>query len=108
MAALFDLAREVNSLLASEPALTQGSLQAIAAASQRWLGDVLGVLPATLEDDLGSSLTPSLIQVLIDTRAELRQAKQYAAADGIRNKLTALGVQLKDTPEGTTWSLAAG
>jgi cysteinyl-tRNA synthetase len=106
LAALFDLSREVNTLLAAQEPLSQGSLQATASAYQRLLGDVLGVLPATLEDDLGSSLAPDLIQLLIETRAELRQAKQYAAADGIRDKLAALGVQLKDSPEGTTWALS--
>jgi len=103
LAALFDMTREVNSLLADGEPLSQGSLQAIDALYGRTLGEALGVLPESLDDDMGAGLAPQLIQLLIDTRASLRQAKQYAAADGIRDQLADLGVQLKDSAEGTSW-----
>ena len=105
LAALFDMTREVNSLLSGDAPLSTGSLSAIDALYTRLLGDALGVLPETLDDDMGAGLTPQLIQLLIDTRATLRQAKQYAAADGIRDQLAAMGVQLKDSAEGTTWTI---
>jgi len=103
LAALFDMTREVNSLLAAEEPLTKGALQAIDALYGRTLGEALGVLPDSLDDDMGAGLAPQLIQLLIDTRASLRQARQYAAADGIRDQLADLGVQLKDSAEGTSW-----
>jgi len=103
VAALFDMTREVNSLLAADEPLTKGALQAIDALYGRTLGEALGVLPDSLDDDMGAGLAPQLIQLLIDTRASLRQAKQYAAADGIRDQLADLGVQLKDSAEGTSW-----
>jgi len=36
-------------------------------------------------------------------RAEARQVQDYARADEIRDRLSALGVALEDRPEGTTW-----
>jgi len=45
----------------------------------------------------------ALLEMLISARAELRKAKQWAAADDLRNRLTALQYVLSDTPQGTTW-----
>ena len=49
-----------------------------------------------LEDDL--------MRLLIDLRAELRKKKEFALADSIRDRLAALGVELKDTAQGTIWT----
>ena len=40
---------------------------------------------------------------LVETRSKLGQAKQFALADSIRARLTAMGVALEDSPQGTTW-----
>lgn len=44
-----------------------------------------------------------LLDLLIEARAELRKAKQWGAADRIRDGLTALGYVLADSAVGTTW-----
>lgn len=105
IAALFDLTREVNSRLSEDAPLPKGALQAISDAYQRMAGDALGVLPDSLEKELGQGLTSGLVEALIDTRAALRANKQWALADDIRDRLAAMGVQLKDGPQGTTWTL---
>ena len=45
------------------------------------------------------------IELLIETRRELRAAKQYEMADKLRKQLEALGVVLEDTPNGTKWKM---
>lgn len=105
IAALFDATREVNAMLAGDAVLTRGSLEALDTLYRRLLGDVLGVLPENLEEEGTEGLAARLIDLLIDMRAELRKSKQYAQADAIRDRLAAMGVQLMDGPEGTTWSL---
>lgn len=43
------------------------------------------------------------IEQLINARLEARQAKDWAAADAARNRLTEMGIILEDGPQGTTW-----
>ncbi len=49
--------------------------------------------------------TVAKIEALIHERLEAKKAKNYARADEIRAELTAMGVTLKDTPEGTTYTI---
>jgi cysteinyl-tRNA synthetase len=51
----------------------------------------------------GSVEAAPFIDLLIKTRFNLRQAKQYQLADEIRIKLGELGIILEDTPKGPVW-----
>ena len=46
-----------------------------------------------------------LVERLIALRAELRAEKAWQVADRLRDRLVAGGIELHDTPEGTTWTL---
>jgi len=106
IAVLFDLTREVNTLLSEPQPVSKGTLQAIDGLYTRLVGDVLGIQLDALDKDVSSELSGKLVELLIETRAKLRQAKQWALADEVRNQLAALGVQLQDGPQGTTWFLS--
>jgi len=94
VAALFDLAREINRARDENQALEE------AQTTLRELADLLGLTLAKEEESLAA--TP-FIQLLIELRKELRQAKRYDLADSIRSRLGELGVALEDTPQGTVW-----
>jgi cysteinyl-tRNA synthetase len=43
------------------------------------------------------------IDLLVELRDELREAKLYELSDKVRGRLTELGIALEDTSEGTRW-----
>ena len=52
------------------------------------------------------ALVEPIMQVLIATRAGLRSNKQYQLADELRKRLGDAGIELTDTPQGTSWKRA--
>ncbi|MDX2066391.1 MAG: cysteine--tRNA ligase [Fimbriimonadaceae bacterium] len=48
------------------------------------------------------------VDALIEERAAAKKAKDFARADAIRDALLARGIELRDSPEGTTWSRRPG
>ncbi len=47
--------------------------------------------------------SPALVQLLIEARQALREAKQWALSDRLRDSLEAMGISIHDTVEGTVW-----
>jgi len=45
------------------------------------------------------------IERLVQERTDARKNKDWAAADRIRDELSAMGVEIKDGAEGTTWKM---
>ncbi len=69
------------------------------------MNSVLGVLD--LEREAKAAIADdeaALIEAKIAERNAARAAKDWAAADRARDELTAMGIAIKDGPEGTTWS----
>jgi cysteinyl-tRNA synthetase len=53
----------------------------------------------------GVTVDETLVDRLIEDRRTARAARNFAEADRIRGELDAIGVLLKDSPEGTTWEV---
>ena len=53
----------------------------------------------------GDELDSSKIDALLQERQEARANKDFATSDSIRDQLAEAGIQLKDSKEGTTYSL---
>ena len=98
IAELFSIANQLNK--ANEPERPQLARQLRASG---WL---LGLLQQDPRQWLGSEAggeDSELIQRLIGEREALRAARDYQAADGIRDRLLDMGIAIEDGPEGTTW-----
>jgi len=65
----------------------------------------LGELARTGAADPADVIRP-YVDLLITLRSRARDGKNFAASDEIRDVLAAAGVDLRDTPNGPTWSLA--
>jgi cysteinyl-tRNA synthetase len=90
-----------------EDGAASGSSERAAAelAALARMDEILGVLDRNVvrsapeEDDLTSK-----IEARIAARTDAKAAKDWAAADGIRDELAAMGIAIKDGPDGTTWT----
>ncbi len=96
IAVLFDLCRDINR------GRGQGKSMVEAQQLLRSLGELLGLTFAAPEarDDVAAH---PFIDMLVEVRTQLREAKQFALADSIRDGLAGLGISLEDSPEGTQW-----
>ncbi len=77
--------------------------------TQRTLpSDFLERLRAGLGDDvsLNGSSAEEAIAAVVDARARARAAKDWAASDRLRDALAAVGITIKDSKDGTTWTVA--
>lgn len=87
-----------------------GKGNAEAAASLKASAQLLGLLQLETEAwenwrPEGLELDEAKIEALIEARKAARADKDFAASDRIRDELKAMGVAIKDGPEGTTWEL---
>jgi cysteinyl-tRNA synthetase len=98
LAAMFDMAREINR------SSDAGHPVSGAQDSLRRLGGILGLTFAEPKADDGAATGAGpFIELLLETRAALRQARQFEQADRIRDGLDQLGVSVEDTPNGPIW-----
>lgn len=80
-------------------------------ASVRAMLDVLGLDPLSPTWDRGgddaayAQAIDSLVSGLLEQRQEARASKDFAAADRVRDQLTAAGIEIEDTPQGARWSV---
>ncbi len=106
IASLQELTRDVNSLLNGD---TEVGLEVLKAINETYVstgGEVLGLVPDVETADGGDSeREASLIQMLIDMRAQARAEKNYARSDEIRDELSGLGIVLEDRADGTVWKI---
>jgi cysteinyl-tRNA synthetase len=105
IALLHNAVRRGNSELADKDlAALAGTLTLV----RRMLG-VLCLDPLTdWPQSGGGELTPvvdALVALLVETRAQARERKDYAQADGLRDRLTEAGITLEDTADGVRWRL---
>ncbi|MFC1766542.1 cysteine--tRNA ligase [Planctomycetota bacterium] len=105
LSVLFDMVKTANKVLASEA--NQDTLAALEVQFNRLGGDALGIVKETYEqaDSGGGDLVGQLMELLLEQRAAARKNKDFATSDLLRDKITAIGIVLKDTPQGTEWSL---
>ncbi len=73
--------------------------------AEPWNNDGAGAGNAPGTADGEHAALDALVNAQLEARAQARSAKDFAAADAIRNGLNAAGIEIEDGPQGSSWSL---
>jgi cysteinyl-tRNA synthetase len=105
---LFEACRQINLVNDGKATATAADIDALKELFSIFLHDILGVstdLQGANGD--GDALRPfeQAVDLLLEIRAESKAKKDWATSDLIRNRLTEMGFNIKDTKDGFEWSL---
>ena len=104
IANLFETVKMINLIKEGKETITATDLTELKATLDAFVFDVLG-LESIKQQQQNNDKLEGVIEMLIEMRKEARANKDFALSDAIRDRLAALGIQLKDGKEGTTFSL---
>lgn len=102
---LFDAAKVINQAVDGNAKLTTTDVAELKSLFDTFLFDILGI---KTEEGGGSGREEAfgkVVDMLLEQRAIAKANKDWATSDKIRNELTALGFEIKDTKDGATWKL---
>jgi cysteinyl-tRNA synthetase len=75
----------------------------------RRVNDLLGIVYPQHADPCGPSTAPAvsvsaeMVESKLAERGEAKRNKNFARADAIRDELEAMGIEVRDTPDGVVW-----
>lgn len=107
---LFDAVRMINSVNDGKATATPADIDVLRRLMDTFLVEILGIRVdgvAGADSDAASSLKPfeDAVDLLLDMRLEAKKNKDWATSDLIRDRLAAIGFNVKDTKDGYEWSL---
>jgi cysteinyl-tRNA synthetase len=104
LSAIFELAKQVNSAGSGSAGASAAEWKATADTLGELAGGVLGILPEGGSSAAAASDVDNVMQVVLDVRRILRERKLFDVGDVLRNRLGAIGIEVKDTKDGATWT----
>ena len=104
IATLFDAVKHINLIKEGKESITEEDRAELENTIHNFVFDVLG-LENKSSSDADSEKLGGVVELLIELRKSARENKDFATSDKIRDQLAALGIQLKDGKDGTTYSL---
>ncbi|MCK9481333.1 MAG: cysteine--tRNA ligase [Bacteroidia bacterium] len=103
IAHLFEAVKAINSLKAGLESIDTQNLDILRKGFKLFVVDILGL--NSEDKNTGANLEQELIMALLDLRSQAKTDKNYALSDSIRERLNNLGIEIKDSKEGTTFTL---
>ena len=106
IAALFDSVKTINTVWDGKGTISEAELKELREVWKTYAIDILGLrLEEQGAGDDKLKAFHGAIDLLLGLRLQAKQNKDWATSDKIRNSLTELGFQIKDTKEGFEWSI---
>lgn len=103
IATMFEAVKFINSVKENKATISTSDLELLKETLNAFVFDVLGLQDANQSESNNDKLE-GVVGMLIAMRNQARADKNFALSDQIRDELLALGIQLKDSKEGTSFS----
>ncbi len=103
---LFDACRTINTITDKKASIKEDVVAALTDVFHTFAFDILGLA----EDEEGSNKAREeafgkVVDMVLEQRRQAKANKDWALSDKIRDDLSALGFDVKDTSDGFTWTL---
>ena len=106
IANLFEGVKHINLIKEGKEQLSADDKKILIETMNSFVFDVLG-LENNSDSGRDSEKLSGVVELLIQLRTEARANKDFGTSDKIRDQLAALGIQLKDSKEGTTFNVSS-
>ncbi|GGG51627.1 cysteine--tRNA ligase [Croceivirga lutea] len=105
IAQLFEAVKQINSLKEEKSKISEEDKSLVVDTLHNFVFDVLGLQAQQNANNAQTETLEGIMSLLIDIRNNARANKDFATSDKIRDELTALGIQLNDGKDGTSFSI---
>lgn len=102
---LFDGAKIINNIFAGNNTISAEDLEELKDTFNLFLFDILGMKTENSSSGDREAAYSKVVDMLLEQRLIAKQNKDWATSDQIRDELTSLGFEIKDTKEGSEWKL---
>ncbi len=103
VAVLFEWVKTINQLYDGQGSITASDLEELTGSMRTMVFDVLGIDDEAARE--GRDLVSPLVEMLLSMRMEAKAAHDWATSDKIRNRLTEIGIRVKDRKDGYDWEV---
>ena len=102
---LFDACRAINQIADKKAAISAADLAELQETFRLFAFDILGLKEERGSDSGREEAFGKVVDMLLQQRQVAKANKDWATSDKIRDELSALGFEIKDGKEGSTWKL---
>jgi len=104
IAHLFDAVRIINLVNDGKEKLTGEDISSLSELFRIFIHDLFGL---KAEESDGNDRLAGVLTLLLDMRQEAKARKEWGVSDRIRDRLSELGITVKDRKEGYDWEITA-
>lgn len=102
---LFDACHLINQLINKQQTITSEALKALQDIFKTFAFDILGLKMETQGNNEREEAFSKTVDLLLEIRSQAKAKKDWTTSDEIRDELSKLGFEIKDTKDGATWKL---
>lgn len=103
---LFEYTTIINKLIAGTETISESDLDLLKSTFSMFMFDILGLKPENQVASGNDEVYGKVVDAMLELRNTAKQNKDWTTADFIRNTLSGLGFEVKDTKDGVEWKLS--